>query len=347
MIEAPTYAAVLAAADRIRGMAVRTPLLHSPVLSERCGGRVFIKPECLQRTGSFKFRGAWNAVSNLGDRARAGIVACSSGNHAQGVAEAARLAGAPATIVMPNDAPSIKRERTEASGAKIVGYDRATEDRDAIAQAVLAEMGGSFIHPYDDPDVIAGQGTIGLEIADDLDAAGLAAHVVLVPCSGGGLTAGVTLAMTERFPGVAVWAVEPAGFDDYRRSLASGRREKNPRQSGSISDALMSPSPGAIGFEINRTRLAGALAVEDASALAAVGCAFESLRLVAEPGGAIALAALLDGAVGVAGRTVVVVLSGGNTSPPLIAEAVAAYRGRSGQPARSGGRLSSARENAQ
>jgi threonine dehydratase len=333
MTDIPTYQDVVAAAERIAGPAVRTPLIHSPLLSERLGGRIFLKPEVLQRTGSFKFRGAYSAVQSLGAEAAGGIVACSSGNHAQGVAEAARLAGVPATIVMPSDAPPVKRARTEGYGARVVLYDRASQDRDAVAADVLADKGGAMIHPYNDPRVIAGQGTAGLEIADDLEAAGLAAELALVPCSGGGLTAGIALALTERFPGVEVYGVEPEGFDDYARSLAAGRPVRNERLAGSRCDALLSPEPGPIGFAINRERLAGALSVSDEEALEAVGFAYEALRLVVEPGGAVALAALLAGRIEVAGRTTVVVLSGGNVGDDVLAEAVALYRREAAQAA--------------
>jgi threonine dehydratase len=333
MNDIPTYADVVAAAKRIAGPAVRTPLVYSPILSERLDARVFLKAETLQRTGSFKFRGAYNTVKALGAEAAGGIVACSSGNHAQGVAEAARLAGLAATIVMPSDAPAVKRARTEASGARIVLYDRSSQDRDAVAAEVLAAAGGAMIHPYNDPRVIAGQGTAGLEIADDLEAAGVEPDVVLTPCSGGGLTAGLALALTERFPGVAIHAVEPEGFDDYARSLAAGRPVRNDRLAGSVCDALLSPEPGPIGFAINRERLAGAVSVSDEEALRAVGFAYEALRLIVEPGGAVALAALLEGRVEVAGRNAVVVLSGGNVGDDVLAKAVATYRDQATEPA--------------
>ena len=325
----PTYSDILGAAERIAGRAVRTPLLHAPLLSEETAARVFLKPECLQRTGSFKFRGAWNAVSRLGEKRASGVVACSSGNHAQGLAEAARLAGIPATIVMPSDAPPVKRERTAASGARIVPYDRASEDRDAIAAAIAAETGATLVHPYDNADVISGQGTVGLEIAHDLDALGLAPDLAFVPCGGGGLTAGVTLALTERFPAVRVNAVEPAGFDDYGRSLAAGAILRNERLTGSVADALLSPSPGEIGFAINRERLAGAVTATDDEAMNAVGYAFDRLRLVLEPGGAVALAAVLAHSAELRGRTVVVVLSGGNVADEMLAEALRRYRSAS------------------
>lgn len=342
MTDLPTYRSLLEAAERIAGEAVRTPLLHSPALSERSGARVFLKAECLQRTGSFKFRGAWNAVRRLGARNVAGIVACSSGNHAQGVAEAARLAGIPATIVMPADAPAIKRRRTAESGARIVTYDRGSEDRDAVTAAVVAETGGVLVHPYENPDVIAGQGTAGLEIAADLEAAGLTPDVVLVPCGGGGLTAGIALALTERFPKVAVYAVEPAGFDDYGRSLAAGRRLRNERLAGSVCDAILTPEPGTLSFAVNNGRLAGGLSVDDQAALRAVGFAFEALRLVAEPGGAVALAALLSG-VAPRGGTIVAIVSGGNVDDAVLARALALYRGDGGAAGRSGAGSSSGR----
>jgi threonine dehydratase len=327
----PTFDDILAAAERIAGEAVRTPLLRSPFLSERLGARVFLKPECLQRTGSFKFRGAWNAVQALGPTAvEKGVIAVSSGNHAQGVAEAARLVGARATIVMPSDAPEPKRRRTERSGARIVAYERAMEDRDAVVARVAAETGSAFIHPYNDPFVIAGQGTVGLEIADDCEAAGIAPDIVVTPCSGGGLTAGLSLAVTTRFANAEVYAAEPEGFDDYARSLESGAPQSNRSQSGSVCDALMAPSPGPIGWEINRTRLAGAVCASDAEALAAAGLAHEELRLVVEPSGAVGLAALLAGELEAEGRIVVVVLSGGNIGDDMVADALAAYRSSPG-----------------
>ena len=327
----PTFDDILAARERIAGEAVRTPLLWSPFLSERLQARVFLKPECLQRTGSFKFRGAWNAIQALAPEARArGVVAESSGNHAQGVAEAARLVGVGATIVMPSDAPETKRRRTERSGARIVAFDREREDRNAVFARVLKETGGVPIHPFNDPQVIAGQGTVGLEIAEDCTTLGMAPDVVVVPCSGGGLTAGVTLAISEHFPATAIHTAEPEGFDDYARSLQSGAVQRNEKRSGSISDALLVPEPGALSWEINRNRLAGGLVASDAEALYAVGLCLDELRLVVEPGGAVALAALLAGRLEVAGRTLVVVLSGGNIGDEMLAEGRAAYRSGAG-----------------
>lgn len=329
--QAPTIRDVEAAAERIRGVAVRTPLLFSPVLSERTGANVYLKPECLQRTGSFKFRGAWNAVQALGERARNGVVACSSGNHAQGVAEAARLAGIKSVIVMPADAPVLKRQRTARSGARVVLYDREREDRNAIALAIAAEEGLAFIHPYDDPYVIAGQGTAGLEVAADCKMLGIAPDVIVVPCSGGGLAAGTALAIRDRFPPAAVYVAEPRDFDDYGRSLASGSRQENRLRGGSVCDALLAETPGAIGWGINREALAGGVSASDAEALHAVGFAFDELRLVVEPGGAVGLAALLAGGLDVTGRVIVFMLSGGNIADDVLAVSIRAYRlGRNG-----------------
>ena len=327
MTTIPTFDDILAAAGRIAGHAVRTPLLFSPILSERLAARIYLKPECLQRTGSFKFRGAWNALSVLAADARErGIVAVSSGNHAQGVAEAARLFGVRATIVMPSDAPTLKRKRTERSGAKVVAYDRAIEDRDAVVARVAAETGGAFIHPYNDPQVIAGQGTVGLEIARDCEALGIEPELVVVPCSGGGLAAGTALAVTEAFPRSRVYVAEPDGFDDYARSLQAGTPQRNARLSGSISDALLAPSPGAISWAIGKARFAGGVSSTDAEALRAVGLAFDELRLVVEPGGAVGLAALLNRRLAIRGKAVVVVLSGGNIGDEMLADAIRAYR---------------------
>jgi threonine dehydratase len=317
----PDIADIREAANRIAVHAVRTPLLSGTILDELTGARVFVKCEPLQRTGSFKFRGAYNALALLGREGRAnGVVAVSSGNHAQGVAEAARLFGTAATIVMPADAPAIKRQRTERSGARIVPYDRATEDREAIAAGIVAGTGAAHIHPFDDPAVIAGQGTAGLEIADELDRLGAVPDRLFIPCGGGGLSAGVGLALRDRFPDIGLTLVEPEGFDDYRRSLRVGERLSNSRFSGSLLDALLAPSPGAIGFAINRTLGAHSVTVSDAEALRAVAIAFRELKLSVEPGGAAGLAALLG--EDLAGRTVVVVLSGGNIDEAVLARAL-------------------------
>jgi threonine dehydratase len=323
-MEPPTIADVRKAAERIAGEAILTPLIVSPVLDELTGGRILLKCENLQRTGSFKFRGAYNALSALDDATRArGVVAVSSGNHAQGVAEAARLFGVKATIVMPADAPAIKRERTARSGAAIVDYDRGSEDRETAGEAVLEREGGTLVHPYNDPNVIAGQGTIGLEIVAAAADLGLAPGAVLVACSGGGMSAGVGVAVRSALPGAEMILVEPAGFDDYARSLAAGRLVSNAKQAGSVCDALLATSPGPIGFALNRRNGARALAVTDEEALAAVAFAFRELKLVVEPGGAVGLAALLSRRFDARDRVVAVVLSGGNIDEPVLFRALA------------------------
>ena len=312
-----------AAAKRLKGRAVKTPLLNNRLLDERCGGRIFLKVETLQRTGSFKFRGAFNRLSMIAEADRAkGVVACSSGNHAQGVAEAARLYGVPATIVMPADAPEAKLARTRALGATVVPYDRETENRMAIAANIALESGATFIHPFDDPGVIAGQGTAGLEIAEAIAATGEAPYAVLIPCGGGGLTAGIATAIRAHFRAAAIHTVEPEGFDDQARSFAAGERCENAKRSGSIADALLSEAPGEMTFAINKELVAGGLVVDDDEILAAVGYAARELKLVVEPGGAVALAALLSGRFAAAGRTVIAVLSGGNIDNAMLCRAL-------------------------
>jgi threonine dehydratase len=320
----PTSADVDAAARRLEGVALRTPLLTSPVLVGLSGGRIFLKAETLQRTGSFKFRGAYNKVSSIPVEHRAGgVVAFSSGNHAQGVAAAAKLLDMPAVIVMPRDAPRPKRERTAALGAEVVLYDREREDREAIARDIAARRGAVLVPPYDDALVIAGQGTAGREIVEDLAARGLAPEFVLVTASGGGLTAGVALAVKARCPAARLFTAEPQGFDDHARSFRSGQREANAAITGSICDALLARTPGEITFEINRALVGEGLAASDEEVKAAVAFAFRELKLVVEPGGAIGLAALLAGRLDVKGKIVVGVLSGGNVDPELFYKLVA------------------------
>ena len=316
----PTFEDIEHAARRLAGHAVLTPVIESPRLNAIVGGRVLIKAECLQRTGSFKFRGAWNRISQLdAESAPGGVVAYSSGNHAQGVAAAAQLKGLPALIVMPADTPRIKQENTRAFGAEVVTYDRATESREEIAARYMRERGAVLVPPYEDPHIIAGQGTAGLELALEAERRGARLDHVLVCCSGGGLTAGVALAVEKRQPGANVHSVEPEGFDDTRRSLKSGRIERNERASGSICDALMSPSPGEMTFAINRRLLGEGLAVSDAEAAEAVRFGFEVLKLVLEPGGAVALAAVLTGKIDARDRTIGVIASGGNCDPETFA----------------------------
>lgn len=321
---AVTGADVRDAAALLAGKAVATPLLRSDALDAATGARVLLKPEVLQVTGSFKFRGAYNKLARIpeADRPR-GVVAWSSGNHAQGVAEAARRLGMPAVIVMPADAPAMKVANTRALGGEVVFYDRATEDREAIAKAICAARGATLVPSYDDPLIIVGQGTVGLEIGLQAKSAGHAVDTALVCCSGGGLATGTALGLRETFPDAAVYTVEPAGFDDFARSLAAGDRVRNERTSGSACDALLAPTPGDITFPLGTRVLAGGLAVTDAEAFAAMRFAFTHLKLVVEPGGAVALAAALSGKLDIRGRTVAVVLSGGNVDPDLFARVLA------------------------
>jgi threonine dehydratase len=317
----PNVVDVEAAAARLRGIAVRTPLLESETLNERAGGRVLLKAECLQRTGSFKFRGAYNTISQVDAPA---VVAYSSGNHAQGVALAATLLNKRATIVMPTDAPAIKIENTRSYGAEVRLYDRARESREAIGAEIAARTGAALIRPYDDPRIIAGQGTAGLELAEQAKAHGLDLDVALAPCGGGGLIAGCGLALTNAFPGIAIYAVEPDGLDDTRRSLVTGERVANAPGATSICDALLLPTPGELTFEINRRLLAGGLTATDDEVRGAIAFAFRHLKLVVEPGGVVALAAVLAGKLVLEGCTAALVLSGGNVDPALFAAAIAA-----------------------
>ncbi|MBK1635193.1 threonine ammonia-lyase [Rhodovulum adriaticum] len=315
-----------AAADRLAGHARVTPLLSSPFLDEVAGRRVLVKPECLQHTGSFKFRGGWSAVSALpvAQRAR-GVIAFSSGNHAQGVARAAALHDAPAVIIMPSDAPRLKIANTRALGAEVVLYDRANEDRDALGARLAEERGLTLVKPFDEPQVIAGQGTCGLEIAAQAEQAGVTQADVLVPCGGGGLTSGVALALEDRAPGLRARPVEPEGFDDTARSLASGRIERNARLAGSICDAIITPSPGQITFPIMQRLCGPGLAVTEDEALRAMAAAFLRLKIVLEPGGAVALAAALYHPDRVSGEAVIAVASGGNVDPDLFRTALDRY----------------------
>ncbi|RIA00133.1 threonine/serine dehydratase [Cereibacter sphaeroides] len=317
-------AMIEAAAARLAGHARRTPLLSSPFLDEIAGRRVLVKAECLQHTGSFKFRGGWSALSALEPARRArGVIAYSSGNHAQGVALAAARHGAPAVIVMPADAPQLKIENTRALGAEVVLYDRATEDRDAIGARLADERGLTLIRPFDEPLVIAGQGTTGLEIAEQAAEEGVTSADVLTCCGGGGLTAGIALALEARAPGLRVRPVEPVGFDDTARSLAAGEIRSNAALSGSICDAIVTPQPGRITFPILARLCGPGLAVTDAEALRAMALAFLRLKIVLEPGGAVALAAALFRPDALEGDAVICTASGGNVDPPLFARALA------------------------
>ena len=315
-LKLPTFADVTDAAERIAPYAVRTPLIEHPALNERTGGRILLKAENLQRVGAFKFRGAYNAVSRV-DRTKypGGVVACSSGNHAQGVAAAATLCAMPSLIVMPSDAPKLKIARTKGFGGQVHLYDRDRQDREEISRRFCAERKAALIHPFDDYYVIAGQGTAGLELMAQAKAVGATPDAVLVCCSGGGFAAGVALAVKQANPASEVFTVEPAGFDDFARSLVSGKPEKNARMSGSICDALMANSPGQLTLAIGKAKMKGGLVVTDDEARAAMRFAFHELKLVLEPGGAAALAAVLAGGLETKGRTIACVLSGGNVDP--------------------------------
>lgn len=316
----PVYDDIVAARRRIALYAEVTPTIENAILNDRVGARVLLKCENLQRVGAFKFRGAYNKIAQLDPKKTKGVVALSSGNHAQGVAEAARLAGIKATMVMPADAPALKVARTRRSGAEVLLYDRDKEDREALARRITAERDAVLVHPFDDPDVMAGQGTAGIELMEQAKARGLVPDAVLVPVSGGGLLAGMALAVKQHAPKAEMWAVEPQDFDDFGRSLKSGKREKNARTSGSISDSLLVASPGEATMAVCRSRVAGGIAISDADAGKAVKFAFEELKLVVEPGGAVGLAAVLTGALPVKGRVIGVILSGGNIDAALHAK---------------------------
>ena len=324
------YGEILAAAERLHGVAVLTPLLESDELNRLTGGRLLLKAEPLQRTGSFKFRGAYNTIAQLGTRP---VVAWSSGNHAQGVALAARLLGVPATIVMPTDAPAIKLDNTRSHGAEVVLYDRWGESREVIGQRIAAESGAEIVKPYDDARIMAGQGTVGLELAEQARAHGAAPDALIVGASGGGLIAGCGTAVRHFFPAIEILVAEPLGFDDHGRSLRLDQRVANEPGARTICDALQAATPGELTFEVNRRQLAGGLVVSDPEVEEAMRLAFRHLKLVVEPGGAVGLAAALAGKFDCRGRTVAIVLSGGNVDPELYAAVLGrgqVQEGRSG-----------------
>lgn len=310
-----------AAARRLNGVSVRTPLLQSFELDQVTRGKILIKPECLQVTGSFKIRGAYNRLSQLtAQQAKNGVVAWSSGNHAQGVAAAGAMLDINTIIVMPADAPKAKLANTQRLGGEVITYDRYTGDREAIARKIAAERGAAIVPSYDHEHIIAGQGTIGLELAEDAMRLGLPPDQVLIPCGGGGLSSGCSVALKSRLPEVNVYAVEPAEFDDTARSFASGERVRIDDSARSICDALQTPMPGELTFAINRDLLSDVLTVSDDEVRSAMRFAFRNLKLVVEPGGAVALAAVLSGKLDTAGKTTAIVLSGGNVDVDLFAE---------------------------
>jgi len=311
------------AAGQLKGKAVRTPLLENPLLNELLGGRVFIKPENLQLTGSFKFRGAYNRISQMNDDEKArGVVAFSSGNHAQGVAKAASILDVDATIVMPSDAPKIKIENTRKFGGKVKLYDRFSESREEIAHQISKDTGAIVVPSYNDPYIMAGQGTVGLEIAEDLQHLGVTPDQVLICCGGGGLSSGSFTAINETFPGIDGYVVEPQDFDDTKRSLESGERQFIDPEARSICDALLSESPGPLTFAILRALGIRGLTISDTEALDTVAYAANRLKLVAEPGGAVALGALLHQKVPTRDRISVCVISGGNIDPEMLSTAL-------------------------
>lgn len=318
-------AMIEAAAKRLAGHGRVTPLLSSPFVDEIAGRRVLVKPECLQHTGSFKYRGAWSAISAMDPELRArGVIAFSSGNHAQGVALAARQHGVAAVIIMPEDAPRMKIDNTRALGAEVVLYDRARgEDRDEIGARISSERGLTLVKPFDNEFVIAGQGTTGLEIAAQAKAEGIETGDVLVCCGGGGLSSGIALALEGHAPGMRVRPVEPEGFDDVARSLASGQIERNTGPAVGLCDAIITPSPGNLTFPIMARLCGPGLVVTDAQAKAAMRVAFDRLKLVLEPGGAVALAAALYHGDQVEGEAVIAVASGGNVDADLFAQILA------------------------
>ncbi|WP_298561356.1 threonine/serine dehydratase [uncultured Aliiroseovarius sp.] len=311
------------AARRNAGHVRRTPLLTSPFLDEIAGRQVYVKPECLQHTGSFKYRGAHNAISQLtADQREMGVIAFSSGNHAQGIALAARQNQTPSTIVMPSDAPQLKIDNTRALGAKVVLYDRATENRDEIGARLAEENELTLIKPFDNEAVIAGQGTVGLEIANQARDEGIRDAQVLVPCGGGGLTAGIALALDHDAPDLQVRPVEPKGFDDVTRSLEAGAIRRNAHLTGSICDAILTPAPGELTFPIINRLCGAGLTVSDEDCLRAMAHAFTRLKLVIEPGAAVALAAALFQPLEIKGDAVIVVVSGGNVDAPVFTDAL-------------------------
>lgn len=317
------YQSIIAASQRIKGHAVITPLLESPMLNQQLGGRVLFKAENLQRTGSFKFRGAFNKLSKLAQvQQLTGVVAYSSGNHAQGVAAAAAHFGVAATIIMPADAPQIKIANTKALGAKVVLYDRHTEDREAIGQQLAQQHKLTLIPPYNDADIIAGQGTLGLEAAHQLEALGLVPDQAIGPIGGGGLITGSATALQHHFPNIVLWGAEPEGHDDAARSIAAGQRLSNNNPPASICDAIVTPTVGDLTFPMMRRYLAGAKAVSDQHVLAAMALCMQQLKVVVEPGGCVGLAAILNDSLEVNDKTTLVILSGGNADPAMLSLAL-------------------------
>jgi threonine dehydratase len=320
----PTLSDVFEADTRIRPYALETPLLRATALDEATGGTILVKAECLQPRGAFKMRGAANAMLKIApaDRAK-GVVAFSSGNHAQGIAFMARELGMEATIVVPSDAPKGKLESVARDGARIVTYDRVRESREEIGAAIAAEKGATLIEPFDNIGVIAGQGTCGLEMIRQARAMGLMLDAAVICASGGGLAAGIALALEGQTPMPSVFLAEPKGHDDFARSLVAGERLSNESGIRSIQDALLTQSPGELTLPILARVGAVGVSVSDEEALYAMAFAFKYLRIVLEPGGAAALGAVLAGKLNIAGQVVGVTGSGGNVDPETFARALA------------------------
>ena len=319
----PTFADIEAAAVRLAPVITRTPVLESQSVNDKLGCRLLIKAECLQRTGSFKLRGAYNKIAQIPAERRArGVVAYSSGNHAQGVARAAKLLGVPAAIVMPADAPKVKIDNTARDGARVVAYERKNANRVAISQALVDESGGTMVPPYNDPDIMAGQGTLGLELFEQAKTMGASLDALLGPCSGGGMIGGTAIAFRALSPKTQVYSVEPAGFDDTAQSLQKGERVELHTGASSICDGLLVEAPGTITFEILKTHLAGGLVIDDAAVERARRFAFDEFKVVMEPSGAISLAAVLEGQIETRGRTIGIVCTGGNVDAPAFARII-------------------------
>lgn len=320
----PTPVDIVRAAERLKGVAVRTPLLRSDVLDAQLDARVFVKAECLQRTGSFKFRGAYNRISCLDeDERRRGVLAYSSGNHAQGVAAAARLSGTTAKILMPLDAPRSKVEGVEFWGGEVIGYDRSTQNREAMGRELAEREGRVLVPPYEDPHIIAGQGTAGLEMVEQFAEFGETPDLVVCCAGGGGLIAGVGLAVKEACPAAQIWAAEPDGFDDHRRSLISGQRERNAQLAGSFCDAILTPEPGELTWSLNSRQMSGGVTVSDDEVAEAMRFAWRHLKIVGEPGGTAAFAAVLANKLDLRGKTVGVLITGGNVDAAVFERVLA------------------------
>ena len=320
-VNLPSFPDISIAAQRLVGIIRHTPLLESPIVNKKLEAKIFFKLESKQRTGSFKIRGAYNRISQIPLETRSrNIIAFSSGNHAQAVAAVSKMLSFKATIVMPEDAPKIKISATRKYDANIVFYNRLTQNREDIARSLIAENGGTLVPPFDHPLVIAGQGTIGLEISKQLGALNAKPHVLLVPCSGGGLVSGIAIAIKQKFKEAKIYSVEPAGYDDTAQSLKSGTREVLSEFKPSICDALLVPTPGKLTFRINQRLLSGGLVVTDSAVENAMRFAHKFLGQTLEPSGCAALAALLENIEKFRKKTVVVVLSGQNVDPQFFAK---------------------------